>query len=231
MPQLNSDAAIATALDHLLVAAPDLTAGCTFLYDVLGVRPFYGGVHPGQGTRNAILALADSTYLELIAPDPNQTCSSPILEAIKLFTAPALAWWVVRCTDLEGAARKLASAGVETSPIMAGSRRTSDDKLLRWRLMFIQAPEVGAAAPFLINWQGTAHPAAVEPKSGALVRLAISHPNATRLRQILAAVGLCGSVDVSEAPLPCMDAHIETSQGRRVVLTTPERHAPAISSG
>jgi hypothetical protein len=48
------------SLDHIILGCNDLDAGIEYVYQRTGVRTAAGGVHPGAGTKNALLSLAAS---------------------------------------------------------------------------------------------------------------------------------------------------------------------------
>src|SRR5207244_9033260 len=100
LPAWPEIAEVPRLLDHILLGSNDLDRGIAFVEQHTGVRAAFGGVHPGRGTQNALLSLAASTaqgpgrYLEIIAPDPNQSGgTSPLLDKLKHLTEPRLVGW------------------------------------------------------------------------------------------------------------------------------------------
>lgn len=62
-------------IDHLVIIVPDLAAAMKE-YEAQGFTVVLGGEHKRIGSRNALIALADGSYLELIAYPPSFTSSS-----------------------------------------------------------------------------------------------------------------------------------------------------------
>src|SRR6516164_3280980 len=103
-------------LDHLLLGCSDLDQGIAFVEEHTGVKPATGGVHPGRGTRNALLSLGELHYLEVIAPDPAQTAAPKVradLPAmLQHLSSPTLVDWAVHTTDIAAVAERLRKAGI-----------------------------------------------------------------------------------------------------------------------
>ncbi len=128
-PNLFAAEKVPTMLDHLLLGCSDLDEGIAFVEKHTGVRAAVGGVHPGRGTRNALLALGPLHYLEIIAPDPAQT-EVPKMRAelpamLKKLTSPTLVDWAVHTSDIVGVAERWRKAGLAFSGTDSGVARAS----------------------------------------------------------------------------------------------------------
>lgn len=207
----------ALELDHLVVVTPDLEAGVRWIEERLGARPVAGGRHPAWGTWNALLALDDGAYLEVLAPDPAATpAPGPGLAGVHRATEPRLATWAARVPDLAEATSALRALGLDPGDPEAGERRTADGRVLRWRLTDPLRVRAGGVVPFLIDWGETPHPSeTIGAAAGRVVRLSLRHPEPDRVARWLAALG--AEVEVERDAAPGVSAEIETVGGRVVL--------------
>ena len=118
-------------LDHIILGCNDLDKGIEFVHDATGVLPAIGGVHPGRGTRNALLPLGERRYLEIIAPDPAQT-EIVHFPQIRSMTDPRLIGWAVHPPDIAALAMRLRENKVEFTGPSDGSRKRPDGQVLNW---------------------------------------------------------------------------------------------------
>src|SRR5215471_2003279 len=133
---------VPSMLDHLLLGCSDLDAGIAFVEQKTGVKAAVGGVHPGRGTRNALLALGPLHYLEIIAPDPAQT-EAPKVRAelpakLKSLSAPTLVDWAVHTSDIAAVAERWKKAGIKFQGPIPGSRARPDGKMLHWQTLSVE---------------------------------------------------------------------------------------------
>jgi Glyoxalase-like domain len=197
-------------LDHLVFGAADLEAGVAELARLTGVTAQPGGHHAGFGTRNALTGLGGAAYLEVIAPDPEQTATGPMRTTLEAFAAPALVTWAVNTDDLDGDAASMEAAGIElAAPIEM--ERAAGDVVLRWR---IRPPldNAGGAVPFLIDWADAPHPATTLRHDLALRVLHITTPLDHRLTQALTGLGVDG-VEVRHGEHAALRATISGPRG------------------
>src|SRR5712671_1638137 len=126
-------------LDHVLLGCADLDRSMDFVAQAVGVRAAFGGVHPGRGTRNALLALGQRRYLEVIAPDPKQDRIEPFAQKqvaqLKDLISPGLIGWAAHPGDLEEFAGRLREAGIAFDWPRPGSRQRPDGRLLQWKTL------------------------------------------------------------------------------------------------
>lgn len=198
--------------DHLVIGAPTLASGVAWVEQKLGIHMPPGGAHPRMGTHNHVMRLGPTSFCEVIAIDP---AASPPGRP-RWFgldhgpPGPRLLTWLMAVPDLV--------AAIAACPIDTGRAQPMTRGTLSWRLT---VPDDGAlieagTMPGLIEWPDP-HPAVAMADLGCtLVRLDLGHPEPTRLRAALSAIGMNDfRIVVSAAREPTLAATIQTPAGLR----------------
>jgi hypothetical protein len=211
-------------LDHILLGCSDLDRGMAFVEKHTGIPAAFGGVHPGRGTRNALLSLGEPThmelnprrYLEIIAPDPQQSGAPDHYGLLKL-TEPRLVGWAAHPGDLNQFAARLRSADIPFDGPHPGSRKRADGRLLQWITLNLK-DDLGGLLPFFIEWSAdTSHPSVDAPRGCHLARFELLAPEPETLRSAVAAMGL--GVEIVKSQKAQLRATISCA-GTKLVLTS-----------
>lgn len=200
-------------IDHLIVTAPNLKVGVQWVRDALGATPELGGKHLNFGTHNCLLSLGESTYLEVISPDPNAPDPGrPRFFDLDNVIEPRLATWVARSSDIHSAVSACTEPLGAIEPMSRGELNwlitlTGDGSLL-----------LGGVAPTLIEWQGTAHPSQKLRDEGCkLLAVELHHSEPARVERLLQSVDIditrIRVVESGSTAPPRIVATIETSEG------------------
>jgi hypothetical protein len=206
---------VPSMLDHILVGSSDLDSGIAFVEEHTGVRAVFGGVHPGRGTRNALLSLGERRYLEIIAPDPAQTQVSnygvTLLNMVKASTTPTIVGWSAHPGDIEALAQKLKFQKIRFDGPRPGSRQRPDGRLLKWKTISLDDDHNGVL-PFFIEWDaGSPHPSTDAPSGCQLERFALADPDTVALGMLCAQLGL--NAPIEKGPQSRLLARIRGPKG------------------
>jgi len=210
---LGGSVELLSRVDHLVYATPDLDRGIGEIKKLLGVRASPGGRHPGRGTRNALLALGPATYLEIIAPDPEQPPpQTPRPFGIDDLKEPRLVAWAAKGDHLDQLTREAARKGVQLGEVISGSRQRPDGVALSWRYTNPGVRLADGIIPFFIDWGESPHPARTAAGGLSLIELRAEHPDAGRVERMLHALGL--ALPVRRSPGLALIAVINGPRGR-----------------
>ena len=176
-------------LDHIILGINDLESGVAWVEERTGVRAAFGGVHPGRGPRNALLALGPSCYLEIIAPDPQQ--SAPTwFASLRTMSEPRLMGWAAHTSDLTALAQAVVEAGFAISEPQEGARSRPDGRVLTWKLFHLRHDR-GGLLPFFIEWARDAvHPAKDAPSGCGLKSFYLESPKAREWARMCRMLGV-----------------------------------------
>jgi catechol 2,3-dioxygenase-like lactoylglutathione lyase family enzyme len=132
-------------IDHIVIVVSNLEQAAKD-YEQLGFTVVPGGKHP-VGSHNALIALADGSYIEIIAfyrEAIDHRWWDPLQKGERLVD------FCMQTNDLQGDTLKLRAAGVAINDPVPWSRTRPDGYELKWLLSLAQGSHRGVA-PFLIQ--------------------------------------------------------------------------------
>ncbi len=163
--------------DHFVLAAPALTAAKAEFAELSGCTPADGGAHTGLGTHNALCAFGEHSYLEIVAPDPEQNSNNPFTSHLGQLQGSTPLHWAIRTEDLPAVAQQARQLGLATGPVRDTARRTPAGATLNWQLMGLTDHGLGGLVPFFIDWKQCPHPATTSPQAGTVSEFTVSLPD------------------------------------------------------
>jgi len=182
-------------IDHLVYGVTDLEAAVDRIGDATGVRPVEGGRHLGRGTRNYLLGLSPTSYLEVIALDPD----NPVAEGhhvsfgLDTLSRDRLITWAIHPTDAGAALKTSKQYGADHGELFSMSRVDAQGNELSWRLASADGAPYDGLAPFIIDWGTSPHPADGIP-AVRLETLSLTSPESGTVSELLHALGIQATV-------------------------------------
>jgi len=176
-------------IDHVMLGVSDLDAAMRDFERSTGVKPQFGGVHPGRGTRNAIVSLGDGRYLEIIAPDPDQDAKEGMAAELAALKRSTVIGWAVGTNDAAGLAATLKRIGVAADAPSPGARKRPDGVELSWVTFDIPGMDENVA-PFFIEWRTPDHPSRDAPQGCRLRALLVEASEPEPLKKLITALRL-----------------------------------------
>jgi len=197
------------AFDHVVVTCHKLKAGIDYVRRVFGVEIPLGGQHDFMGTHNAVMAVGDGIYFEVIAIDTSLPVppyprwfglGNPLFED-RMKDQPILAHYVLRTTDIEATMAGLSDELIEMlGPVNSASRGD-----LSWKITINPTglPPEGGCLPALIEWDGVPPQYKMARLGPELERIYLCHPKPEMMLSHLMAMGAGdlidqGMIDVQE---------------------------------
>jgi catechol 2,3-dioxygenase-like lactoylglutathione lyase family enzyme len=137
--------------DHAVILVKDLNAAIND-YRKLGFNAFFGGEHAGGKTHNALIVLADGTYVELLAPTRPEFLQSvdPSDRTSFLFMfqyGEGFGGYALLSADLTAETEAMQKRGLNVQLRPPGGRARPDGQQLRWQSAMIG----GSMTPFFIQ--------------------------------------------------------------------------------
>jgi Glyoxalase-like domain len=188
-------------IDHIVLAAPDLEEAMEQFEKMTGIGAVVAGSINGLGIKCSRISFNDSSYIEIIAPDPKS--SGPIGQLLKSKGITELTpfHFAIRSSKVETLKDEVKKFGYVPDHItMFGGHK--DGTPMKWEMLYLYGHSLGGICPFFINWSNTDHPCAKLPVVGKLKKFTIRAPENDPVHKLLEHVTIKGfNVEVGKSKL------------------------------
>ena len=151
-----------SCFDHFIILTSNLDAAMQS-YRRLGFEVRAGGEHPAMGSHNALIAIADGSYIELVGfKDPALAVKSYWRAGVeRLQIGEGFGGYVLASNDLAGDVAQIKRRTLVYDEPNPGSRVRPDGKRAEWQTAMFNGSPIGLL-PFLIQ-DVTPHTLRIEP--------------------------------------------------------------------
>ena len=158
------------SLDHIVIAVEDLPVAIENYTKLLGFPPTWRGVHPGQGTENALFPL-DNLYVELLASNGEGSGSDMIKSFLEL-NGEGLSGIALGTSDIQAAKDKLVEKEIDVGNLISGEGKDEDSREIRtWKNLFLPFSLTRGLFTFLIQHEEGSLPTHKEKMNSQVNRL------------------------------------------------------------
>lgn len=188
-------------IDHIVLAAPDLEEAMQQFEKETGIGAVIAGSINGLGIKTARISFNDSSYIEIIAPDPKS--AGPIGQLLKSkglteLTPFHYAIRTSRCEELKDEVKEFKY--VPDHITMFGGEKDGTPR--KWELLFLYGHKIGGTCPYFVNWSNSPHPCAKLPVVGKLKKFTVRAPEDDPVHSLLEHVNVKGlNVEVGKTKL------------------------------
>jgi len=200
-------------IDHLVYAVPDLEKAMDEFAKKSGVRPTFGGYHRTRGTKNAVINLANGCYLEFLAIDfENENIATPRWMGVDFIESGQITRWALKSDNLAKDSTILQQYNSQMGEISGGERKTTTDKLLKWKMILPLPSPAVELTPFMCDWHSSeVHPTDSMSEEYTLLGLEFTHSQPEIIRTLF--VDLQIENIISKGEKTSIKALIDTPNG------------------
>ena len=203
-------------IDHLVFAVPELKSGIEYIQDLLQVSVYPGGRHLTFGTHNALIRIESNTYLEIIAPDPDNPRVDDLWMGLSLVESPGkLTRWAISSPIGNAILTELNKYNPELSKISEGLRKKEDGSILKWMLTPPAPHPLIEICPFFIDWGNSIHPTSILPLECELQSLQLYSDNAIQVNRLNNALDI--EIEVLQSSQSRIEAHLHSPKGEIIL--------------